>query len=406
MLAVSLVLHFGTALLSLVLLRPPELDLEFELPLDVEFGTSEELTATSSPAATANPGQTDSAKAGAGAGAGSDGGPPDAAVGDAGVADAGPDAGRPKPQVRDASLLHATGESDAGAQPMRLPPGAQIALRVDMARIRKSPIAADVRSLLSAIPDWKALLEGSGIDPIEQIDRLLIATPNLQREKIMLAGRYLGGEQVVRDAVARLGAAKGQAVPWRTEGNVQVAPWANLDATERVIALVGPQHFAISRAEDLPRVLAIAAVRAQRGKKAKQPSQQPADALLSMEDDEGLALEIEGAAQFVRRGRRGIPERLRVSVVELAGLRAEVRGLFSYLDEGQAADGQRYWSELKERYASNTLVALLGLSEPLENARVEQRGLDVRIVLTLSVEQMRLIMGYVRELVSPPAPRP
>ena len=57
-----------------------------------------------------------------------------------------------------------------------------------------------------------------------------------------------------------------------------------------------------------------------------------------MEDGEGLSLEVEGAAQFVRRARRGIPERLRLSVVERPGLSAEVRGVFSYADETHATD--------------------------------------------------------------------
>ena len=409
MLACSLFLHLGAALLGAVFLRAPELDIEFELPMDVEFGTSEALTV--SPVSTPVTAPPASAPEGAAAAAASAAA---AAASDAGPADAGlpapeaPDASVHKPHAHDAGLAQASLHVDAGALPARLPAGAQIALRVDMARIRTSPIVGDVRALLAAIPDWKALLDGSGIDPIEQVDRLLIATPNLQREKIVLAGRYLGGEQVVRDAVERLAAAKGESASWHSEGNVQVAPWANQDATARVIALVGPQHFAIARAEDLPRVLAIAAVRSQRGKKgaAKAAAQLPAEALLSMEANEGLSLEVEGAAQFVRRARRGIPERLRLSVIELPGTRAELRGVLTYLDAAQAADARSYWNELRDRYASNTLVALLGLSEPLQNATVEQRELEVRVDVRLTVEQMRLIMGYVRELVSPPPARP
>ena len=412
MLACSLFLHLGAALLGVIFLRPPELDIEFELPMDVEFGTSEALTATPPPVPVVAPAPTDPAAGAAAAAAASaaraaawnDAGPPDAGA----PTPAAQDASAQRAHAHDAGLPQPALQADGGALPARLPPGAQIALRVDMARIRSSPIVGDVRTLLAAIPDWKALLDGSGIDPIEQVDRLLIATPNLQREKIVLAGRYLGGEQVVRDAVDRLAAAKGESATWHSEGNVQVAPWANQDATPRVIALVGPRHFAIARAEDLPRVLAIAAVRAQRGKKGapKAPSQLPADALLSMEENEGLSLEVEGAAQFVRRARRGIPERLRLSVIELPGTRAELRGVLTYLDAAQAADARGYWNELRARYASNTLVALLGLSAPLEDATVEQRELEVHVDVKLTVEQMRLIMGYVRELVSPPQARP
>ena len=408
----SLLLHAAASFVSLVVLRPPELDIEFELPMDVELGTAEAIGVAEAPP----PAPSEPAAAGKPAAGGP--GAHDASLADAGVPhDAGVaaasdaalgDAAASKPRQRDAGALQAGLSADAGSV-ARLPPGAQIALRVDMARIRKSPVAAEVRALLAAIPDWKALLDGSGIDPIEQVDRLLIATPNLQRDKIVLAGRYLGGEQVVRDAVERLASAKGVPAPWHREGSVQVAPWANADATPRVIALVGPEHFTISRAEDLPRVLAFAAARAERSKKGARkppPQQHPADALLSMEDGEGMSLEVEGAAQFVRRGRRGIPERLRLSALERPGARLDVHGTFTYLDGTAAEDARDYWVGLRDRYAGNTLVALLGLSGPLQSATVERSDSEVRIALTLSADQVRLILGYVRELLSPPAPRP
>lgn len=408
--ALSLLLHAAAAFVSLVVLRPPELDIEFELPMDVELGTADAIDvaeapspAPTEPAAAAKPG---SAGPGAGdasvvdGGVAHDAGGVDAAASDAAVADAASS----KPRQRDAGAAVASVSADAGAA-ARVPPGAQIALRVDMGRIRKSPVAADVRALLAAIPDWKALLDGSGIDPIEQVDRLLIATPNLQRDKIVLAGRYLGGEQVVRDAVQRLATSKGVAADWRRQGNVLVAPWANADQTERVIALVGPQHFTISRAEDLPRVLAIAAARAERAKKGarKPPQQHPADALLSMDDGEGMSLEVEGAAQFVRRGRRGIPERLRLSALERPGERLDVLGTFTYLDAATAEDARDYWVALRDRYASNALVSLLGLSAPLSGATVERSETELHIKLSLTADQVRLILGYVRELLAPPA---
>lgn len=383
-----------------IFLKPPELDVEFTLPMDVELGTSEALTVAPTPVS--EPASDPATGSAQGAGAGGDAG-----LVDAGVADAGDDGGARDagPRIRDAGAraedagpaLAVAG--DAGAA--RMPPGAQIALRVDMTRIRNSPIAPDVRRLLAAIPDWKALLEGSGIDPLEQLDRLLIATPNLQREKIVLAGKYFGGEPVVREAVSRLGQARGVPTPWHTQGNVQVAPWANADATPRQIALIGPEHFAIAREEDLPRVLAIASARA-KGK--KKPNVHPADALLSMEENEGLSVEIEGATNFVRKGRRGVPDHLRLSAVETTKLRAELRGVLAYADPAAAADAVDYLGALRDRYASNALVALMGLSDPLEDATIEHSENDVRVKVTLTAEQMRLILGYLRELFGPPGP--
>lgn len=399
MLSCSLVLHVAGWLLVDRVFRMPALDLEFELPMDVELGTSEEIAANVPPPAEPTPASGAEARGGR-EGSALDGGLADAST-DAG-ADAASDA-RAKsardagPRAREDAGAVASLSEDAGAL-ARLPAGAQIAVRVDMARIRESPLAGDVRALVAAIPDWKALLEGSGIDPVEQLDRLLIASPNLQREKIVLAGRYTGGEQVVLQAVEQLASARGVTATWSERGNVRVAPWANRDATERVVALIGPMHFAIARPEDLPRLLAIAAAR-KHGARAKESA---AEALLAMEEREGLSLEVEGAGQFVRRGRRGVPERLRLAAIELAPQRIELRGVLHYANDGEASDARDYLSSLRDTYARNTLVALLGLADPLEDAELTLQERELHVKLMLSVEQTRLILGYVRELLTPP----
>ena len=410
--ALSASLHLVVWALVTFVLRAPSLDVEFELPMDVELGTAEALSpaqpASSAPTPTPVPppraageGELDAGTADASlADAGHDGGTYEAAVVDAG----GPpgDAGVTRPKrVRDAGG-NPLASLDAGTS--TLPPGAQIAVRVDMGRVRASPIANDVRGLLTAIPDWKALLEGSGVDPVDQLERLLIATPNLQREKILLAGRYRGGEQIVRAAVTQLAARKAVDENWHAEGSVRVATWANADATPRVIALVGPAHFAIARPEDLPRVLAIAGARAQR--KAARGAQHPADALLSMGDGEALSVEVEGAARFVRRASRGVPERLRLAARELAGKRIELRGQLTYGGSDGAEDARAYLMELKERYARNALVMLLGLGGPLGRTQIVRTEQTVDVTLELSVEQTRLVLGYVRELLRPRAPPP
>lgn len=397
----SLLGHVGFGYFAGKNLVLPDLEIEMQIPIDVELGLNEEIEAAPSepvpPVAAAD----DPKKAAAGAG---DAGV-DAAV-DAAVDASGRDA-RVERDADDAGGDASPGNiGDGGATGSRLPPGAQIALRVDMTRIRQSPVVEDVRALLQAVPDWQALLDGSGIDPVAQLDRLLIMTPNLQREKVSLAGRYIGDRQVVLDAVQNLAQARGVEAKWRTQRGVQVAPWANADTTPRVIALVGPQHFTISREEDLERVLAIAAARA---KKARKLAQDPsaADALLSMEEQEGLSLEVDGAEQFVRRGRRGIPQRLRLSATENAGTSVELRGRLSYADEAAASDALAFWQQARDGYARNALIGLLGLASVLQDATIEQQQLDLNIKLTLSVQQTRLILGYARELLGKrAAPKP
>jgi hypothetical protein len=400
-LILSLAAHLGFGIAVGSTFSLPELDIALQIPIDVELGMTEEVAVAPPPAPPESaelPAQPAASKK------------PKRDVGDAGLADAG-DAeteGGQDAQLAEAGPGEAGTEavalvvSDAGPVGARLPPGAQIALRVDMARIRQSPIASDVRALLSAIPDWQALLDGSGIDPVEQLERLLIMTPNLQREKVALAGRYVGGRAVVEGAVRNLAEARGVEANWRSKRGIALAPWANADSTARVIALVGPAHFTISREEDLERVLAIAAARALKGRgKSAAPQGSVADALLAMEENEGLSLEVEGVEQFVRRARAGIPLRLRLSAQQRDEANLTLRGLLAYADPDAASQALDYWQRTRDKYARNALVNLLGLGGVLKDAELSQESADLHITLTLSVEQTRLILGYVREALAP-----
>lgn len=406
----SAALHGSFGWLVDQVLTAPPIDIEFQLPIDVELGLSEEVAmAPKPPAPVTEPPSSDPKSA-----------DPDPSDGpekpekepkpkpalDAGVdQDRRADAGVPQADAAVAAPDAGVGfgTSSVGT---RLPPGAQIALRVDMSRIRSSPIADDMRAFVAAIPDWKALLDGSGISPIDQLDRLLIATPDLKREKVVLAGRFVGEQSVAETAVAKLAAERGKKAVWHPEGDVRVAPWFNADVTPRVIAIVGPQHFTISRSEDLPRILSIASARAVERAHDAGPVELAADALLSMDEGEGLSLEVDGVEQFIKRAPRGVPSKLRVSAIEVPGPAISVRARLVFVDAEKAADALRFWDAVRKSYARNALMVLMGLAEPLQNAVLELSDKEVNIRVELSVPQTRLILGYVRELLSPPAPMP
>jgi hypothetical protein len=403
-LLLSLLAHLGFFVFVGRTFTLPPLDIALQIPIDVELGMTEEVAGTpppEPPAVEAPPEQRAAPKKPKRAPV-VDGGLADAASEEDAEAGAGLEAGAEQAGPADSGLREPLVLGDAGPPGARLPPGAQIALRVDMARIRRSPLAEDVRALLGSIRDWRALLDGSGIDPVAQLERLLIMTPNLEREKVALAGRFNGGREVVDGAVRSLAEARGVEAVWRKTRGIPVAPWANADSTPRVIALVGPAHFTISREEDLARILAIAAARAQKGAGKSGPNQPSmADALLAMEENEGLSLDVEGVERFVRRGGRGIPLKLRISAIQQGETALFVRGLLSYADEAAARDALDYWQRARERYARNALVALLGLSGVLNEAALSQEGDLLHITLTLSVEQTRLVLGYLRELLAP-----
>ncbi len=391
----------------------PDLGFEFELPMEVEFGLTEAVTVSAGASASASPEEAaeQAAEPGEGPGADLDAGVP--------MPDAGPpDAGRPRPR-RDAGPAEdlaaadegdGTGDEDGEGRGVAfLPAGSQIALRLDVARVRRSALSEDVRSLLAAMPDWQALLAGSEIDPLSDLDRVLVATPNLQRSRLIVAGRTTGGSDEIRAAAERLAAAAGESITWEEQHGVPVARWYNRDDTERVIALIGPRHFLICRPEDVPRVLAVANERAATGddedgsEDDEGGSVHPADALLSMHDGEGLSLEIEGARNFARaRGRRTrsplemVPTAIRLALSELPGDRVAARSRWTYESDEQASAAAAYWDSMRVAYGRNVITAVLGLAPVLQRARIEADGDHFEGNVDLEAQEMRRLLTLTR----------
>lgn len=403
----------------------PTVDFEIVLPTSIELGLAEgaalpaepaEAT-PAEPAPAAEPGDTPAPDAPEPARE------PDATVPvekpDAGVTQAAPDAA----VSTDAGLDAATptpgeGPSDAGpaasgdaGRPLLAelaPPGAQLALRLHLGGVRVSPLADDVARLLAAIPDWKLILDGSGIDPLRDLERLFLASPNLDRASLVIAGQYLGDASLPRRAVQQLARARGAKARWRMRGGVATAPWHDLDATERAIALIGPEQFVITRPEDLPRVVAIARALAER--QARETGSAPsnlATALLALGPGELLAISVEGVRHFVRGRERGVPERLEASVREsddeppLVELHAT--GVFTTPEA--AAEGARYWSATRDRFARHPLVALVGMDGPLARAELEVVGERLQARTRLTLLQASRILGFLRDAFTPPPTR-
>lgn len=427
-LALSVVLHAVIGFVVRDALTAPSFDFDFELPETVELGLTDEMEAAptrpSEPEPPEPPPQNVAATTSSGAG-GLDAGVPldagvhDAGVSDAGVSDAGPadaavDAGRRRRRDGgvDAGPLVASSETGGeGEGSARIPAGAQIALRLDLAIVRTSPLAPDVARLLTAIPDWQLVLEGSGLDPLVDLDRVLLASPNLQRAQIVMAGEHAhaaegeDGTAWMRGVVERFGAARGAPTPWREELGVQVAPWPNLDETERVVAILGARHFALCRPEDLERVLAIAQAReaAQAEETPEQTRARGAAALLSMDPDEALSLEVEGARQFLRRGDPALfPARVRASMSREGEQHVKLHVWARYDAVSQAERALEYWNAQREALAGQTMVALLGFSGPLRDATVVREETEVQVQSVLTLRQVRAILGFLEGAVRRP----
>lgn len=390
--ASSIAIHAAIAWLATVALEPPDTGFELQVPEEIELGLIE-ASEVEEPAPVPEPAEAAEASS-------------EPSEQGSGQARARPDAGPPA----DAQRRRRDAQPDAGPMiaglgtgpPLAfLPAGAQLALRIDMDRIRSSPLGQDVRELLAVMPDWQGLLAGSELDPVRDVSRLLIATPNLDRSRMVYAGRLSAEAGAPRAIVEAFARARGAEAHWSERGGIPRTEWPGPDGIARDVALIGDRHFVIARGEDLPRVLAIAAAR--RGRRAPASGApaptSAADALLSMEEAEGLSIEIENVAAFVRRSPPGLalPERMRLAMIERED-GVEVRALASFA-RAEDAEPARAWLEHQiEILSGNLVVALYGLAGPIERIDLGTEAHTLRAETRLRYSELRTIFGLLRGL--------
>ncbi len=370
-------------------------DFELALPSEIEFGVTEAMEAASAPVVPAPaeaPAQTSGSRGRDGEGERGDEGEDEHDAPDAGLAEPAEDT--PDAGVAEGPLVAEAPSSVDG--PVSLPPGAQLAMRVDMQRIGRSPLAPAVREFFRQVPDWYLLTHGSGIDPLTDLDRVYLATPDpRRRSELVIAGRVVGGEAEIRGAVDAMASARGEPVAWRRARRVPVADWRNLDETARVLALLGPRQFAIAREDDLPILTAMIRHREALAETEGLERTTGADALLSMGPNDALMLEVEGIHRYVRGRVEHVPARARIAVGEASADRIAVEGLAFFDSPEAAAAAQPYWDAMRQQVARHPLIRFSGMSSVLEDATLVPEGDRIRVRTQLSHTQARAVLSYI-----------
>ena len=382
----SALVHAALVFFILALGTPIDSGFEFSVPIDVQLGLTDVTEVAEPPPLTAPPPEEPLTSEGQG-------------TTGVGAADAGVDAGRRRRRDAGADVgpLVARASLDGRSPVAFLPAGAQIALRIDMDRIRASPLRLQVEQLLAAIPDWDAVLGGSGIEPVRDLSRVLIATPNFQRANIVVAGGLTAEAPAPREVAERVASASGHTLEWDTTDGVESAPFFSPDGADRRVAILDERHVVLCRPDDLPRVLAIASARAE-------GDQSAAEALLSMGEGEALSVEVEGLAAFVRRSPCEIARRARLAMLQAEdGVTLDGTAWFETAE--QASSARQCFDDLRVRYAANALVQMMGYSVPLYELRIEAEEERVVIHGAVSQHQLgRLIEMLTGMLRRPPPP--
>jgi hypothetical protein len=219
-----------------------------------------------------------------------------------------------------------------------------------------------------------------------------------------MAGKYTGDDSVPNAAVARLAEQKGTSATWRSQRGIPTAPWHNADETARVVALLAPGLFAITRPDDLARVLAVA-----RATRAQAANVDAGETLVQMSERELINVAVENARSFVRGGRAQIaPDQLVVSVREQAEdpQALQLSAAAHYPDADQAERALSYWEQLRARYASHPLVALMSLDRLLSALELTRENTDLKAEVAVPHRQARLLLRFIRDSVRGPEPAP
>lgn len=302
------------------------------------------------------------------------------------------------PDAQGAGLGDGMGEGSGYA-----PPGATIALNVDLGRVRQTALMLETQSLLNIIPEWQPMLHGSGIEPLQDLERVFVATPSLSRASFVVAAQHKLARSRIEAAVAQLASEQGKPAAFAAQEGFEVAPWRNRGPTERVIALTGRDQFTITRTSDLSRVLQVAQSLAQTRREQGFGAAELAahGGLLAMQDKEAVALWVEGVAKYVRGEAEGVPNALRLSIYHVDQFNTELRVRGQYASPLAAAAAMSIMDGLRAQLADDPKVTFLGLKSAIERAEIQQKGAALLLSVRLTLHQTRYLMRFVTRALRP-----
>jgi hypothetical protein len=149
------------------------------------------------------------------------------------------DAAAPSGEARSAvGMIGAAGSVQAGPQ--------NVVLTVNMAVIRTHPEGKRMGPLISQVPQWDTFVEGTGVDPLRDIDWISINGPALlHTEKDVILVHYSAPDAVVDKAIGVLAKRSGQGGPTNVGVPGVKATRGYADRAERVFLRPQPHVLAV-----------------------------------------------------------------------------------------------------------------------------------------------------------------
>jgi hypothetical protein len=288
---------------------------------------------------------------------------------------------KPRPHPKAASAPGAGAKPKPAAPPpiedLRTigPQTANITLILRGPLLAKSPHREGVDALLSALPDYHTLLDGTTLNPFDDLRALLISTPDPRDVSMtFLAARHRG------------------------DPRIRALPGKQLPDDPREFHALGEDLMLLGRPEDLHR---IEAAEAGAGDAA---GQRWLDALAHFDggnQDAALQLTIGDVQTFVRLedSTLPLPRSLRLAMTAEASPALRLR--LSFDEDAQAVSFSAAWPELRRK--ANDAMPMF--ASALDGLALSQHGKDVEIAGHLPEAQVRLALSLAR-MFAPPPPAP
>jgi hypothetical protein len=267
----------------------------------------------------------------------------------------------------------------------------QVVVRLDMEAVRSSAVSADIASLVRSYPTWRDLLGSSGIDPVRDFDRVLLAAPAVVSDRsIIVIRHHLGGARV-REAVLQMASQRGSRPEWRDAEGFPVVEWPAETAVPRLVVLTADQELVVTTADDLDRVIEVA-----RDHAARREGDGVIEPALQLED--GLIATIVADAMGESTGRmrlRHPPEAFQVIVRQDGAQEGRIvlAAQGRYATDGAAEEARRYFVEQRDFYAGQMLVRAVGLDRVLREAQIGASGSNVDVSASLTEEEIQRVLG-------------
>lgn len=314
------------------------------------------------------------------------------------------------------------------------PEGARLVVVVRNDRLRNSPHAKSVGDVLDSFPDWRTLVGGADIDPLQEVDTTVIASadPRYINQTFLAAMHHMPAEQVV----GLISQGEHGGVTWKEENGRLIGdfePRSGRDPRKFFIPTDGVFVFSrpnfmddLSAQAPTPRGLEAAIELAQLSKaeqqarlanaawKQKAPSARRATRKPPKRDDGWLRGLIEvadyggtgsrGAAAMVSTGKisnmrikgyRGtMPQSMHANIYTSADVRITGRMIFAKQREAEAL--QDAWPDVMS--ANRTSLNFVGLYRPLSDAKLSIDHNELIFEFSIPQATMRRLSVSVSQL--------